>query len=58
MPVLSPHARESRDAFVSRFMSSDAMQKEFPTQKQRVAVAMSQWRRKAKRKHVRTLYES
>lgn len=34
MPIPTPKSGEERQAFISRCMSSDVMQKEFPKQKQ------------------------
>jgi len=48
MPVPKPEGKERKRDFISRFMSDPNMRKEFPDQKQRVAVAYSQTRRKAK----------
>jgi hypothetical protein len=48
MPLPSPSSGESKDKFISRFMSSEAMKKEFPDHKQRVAVANTQWRKSQK----------
>lgn len=45
MPLPTPKKGESRQAFVERFMKSSAA-KEFPTQKQRLAVAYQQYRGK------------
>lgn len=47
MPLPSPNRGESQDDFIGRCMSSDAMQDEFPEQKQRAAVCHSQWKDKA-----------
>jgi len=46
MPMPSPKDGEEKNDFISRFMSSEAMKKEYPDQKQRVAVAYAQWRKK------------
>lgn len=46
MPLDRPYKGESKQEFISRFMSSDAMQKEYPKQDQRLAVAHSKWRKK------------
>ena len=43
-----PRKGESRQAYISRFVSDDAMQKKFPDQKQRLAVAYSYWKKKPK----------
>lgn len=49
MPI--PHVRknESKKAFTARCMSDAVMQAEFPDNKQRYAVCMSQWKRKGKK---------
>lgn len=44
MPMPSKKKNESQEKFIRRFMSSDRMQKEFPKQKQRYAVALKKWR--------------
>lgn len=44
MPMPAPRSGESRQDFVSRFMSDEDMKKEFPKQKQRLAVAFQKWR--------------
>lgn len=44
--LMKPKASESRKDFVSRFMGSGAAKREFPDQKQRSAVAFSQFTRK------------
>lgn len=41
----APKEDESKDDFVARFMANEAMRTEYPKQAQRVAVAMSQWKR-------------
>ena len=45
----TPNGDEKEGDFVSRFMGNDAMQAEYPDQKQRLAVAYSQWRRHKKK---------
>jgi hypothetical protein len=40
-----PKKGEEKNDFISRFMSSELAKKEFPENKQRVAVAYSQWQR-------------
>jgi hypothetical protein len=40
-----PHKGEEKQDFVSRFMTDELAKKEFPDNKQRVAVAYSQWER-------------
>jgi hypothetical protein len=39
MPMPTPHAKEDKQTFVSRFMGDAAMVKEYPDENQRVAVA-------------------
>ena len=41
---LKPHAGESKNDFVERFMGDERMKEEYPDEKQRVAVAMSMFR--------------
>lgn len=43
MPMPKPNKDESRDDFISRFMGNPAMIAEYPDEKQRVAVANTQW---------------
>jgi 1,2-phenylacetyl-CoA epoxidase PaaB subunit len=43
-----PKKNEEKDDFISRFMGSELAMKEFPDNKQRVAVAFSQWDRSKK----------
>jgi len=45
-----PKKGESRSSFVSRYMGSSHAKKKFPSQKQRAAVAYSEWRSKGKKK--------
>lgn len=40
-----PHKGEKKQEFISRFMGTELAKKEFPDNKQRVAVAYSQWER-------------
>jgi len=48
MPLPTPKSGEGQDKFISRCMSSDVMNSEYPDQKQRAAVCYSQFRRKGK----------
>ena len=48
MPIPRPRTDENKDDFMSRCMSDDNMQEEFPDDKQRVAVCYDQWRKKEK----------
>jgi hypothetical protein len=48
-----PGPNESQSDFVSRFVSNDAMEAEYPDHKQRVAVAHAQWRKSLKRAKLR-----
>jgi len=43
MPIPRPNLNESQENFISRFMAVEAMQKEFPEEKQRLAIAGSTW---------------
>lgn len=43
MPMTRPYPGETKSAFIRRFMSSEAMKEEYPTQAQRLAVAYSLW---------------
>lgn len=43
MPLPEPTKNEDKDDFMSRCMSSDTMQDEYPTQQQRWAVCRKQW---------------
>jgi hypothetical protein len=45
----SPTRKESLSGFVSRFMGSGEARKSFPDQKQRAAVAYSEYRRRKKK---------
>ncbi len=44
MPLPKPNTGESQDDFISRCMSDDTAQEEFPDQEQRLGVCFSQWR--------------
>jgi len=44
MPAPKPKKNEKRKEYVSRFVSNDAMQQEYPDKDQRLAVAYSKWR--------------
>ena len=46
MPLPTPKEGEAQQAFISRCMGSDAMQREFPDQKERSAVCYKQFRGK------------
>lgn len=43
MPLLTPNEDEEKNDFISRFVSDDNMMSEYPSRKQRLAVAYSQW---------------
>ena len=49
MPIPSPKGPEEKNKFISRCMSDKVMKKEFPDNKQRVAVCLSKYK-KAKAK--------
>jgi len=40
-----PEKGETKDAFISRFMSDERMEKEYPDKEQRAAVAFDMWRK-------------
>lgn len=42
MPIPKPKKGEDKDSFISRCMSDDTMQKEYPDKEQRMAVCISQ----------------
>jgi len=44
MPLSTPNKNETKHEFITRFMSDDESKKKFTDNKQRVAVAYSQWR--------------
>ena len=48
MPLMKPKNSEKQKEFISRCAGDSTMLKEFPDQKQRVAVCYSQFKRKAK----------
>lgn len=48
MPLMNPKKTEKQKDFVSRCAGDSTMVKEFPNQKQRIAVCYSQFKRKAK----------
>lgn len=54
MPLPTPRAGESQNDFVSRFMSNAQAKRDFPDEKQRVAVALSTWRREKGIKRIET----
>lgn len=48
MPLPKPKKKESRSEFVSRCAGNSTMNKDFPENKQRIAVCYSQWEKKKK----------
>jgi hypothetical protein len=46
--LIMPGTAEDKNEFISRFMSDELSKKEFPENKQRLAVAYSQWERSKK----------
>lgn len=48
MPLPKPKKNEKQNDFISRCMSNDVMKKEFPNNKQRVAVCYSNFSRTKK----------
>lgn len=51
MPLPTPKSGENEDAFISRCMGNDEMNKEFPETDQRAAVCFKQWREKNESHH-------
>ncbi len=49
MPIPKPHPNEKESEFVNRFMADPVMVKEYPDEKQRVAIAYFTWREKDKK---------
>jgi hypothetical protein len=45
MPILKPKKGKKRQEFISDCMSDESMMEEFPRQKQRAAICLSQMRR-------------
>lgn len=48
MPIPKPKTKETKEDFITRFMSSDIMVEEYPIEEQRLAIAHMQWENKAK----------
>jgi uncharacterized protein len=48
MPIPKPDKDESQDDFIGRCMGDDVMNKEYPDQKQRLAICFSQWEKEKK----------
>ena len=46
MPLMDPRKGEDQNSFMPKCMGDESIKKEFPNQKQRVAVCLSQFRRK------------
>lgn len=44
MPLPKPNKEETETQFVRRFMNNKEMKKDFPDEKQRLAVAFDTWR--------------
>lgn len=49
MPMPKPKPSETEKDFISRFMEDEEMKKEYPDDKQRLAVASSEWRKNGKK---------
>jgi len=45
MPIPKPTKGEKQDEFIARFMGNETMKKDYPDQKQRLAIAYSTWRK-------------
>jgi len=50
MPLIEPKKDESEEEFISRCMSNDVMNEEYPDQDMRAAVCYSQWKNRNKDK--------
>ena len=50
MPLPKPKKNEKKESFISRFMTNQVAEEEFPTMEQRVAVAYEKWESKGKKK--------
>ncbi len=48
IPLPKPKPFEKQTEFISRCMGTDIMKKEYPDNKQRLAICYSQWRNKNK----------
>jgi len=46
MPLMNPKKGDDQNSFMPKCMGDESLKKEFPNQKQRVAVCLSQFRRK------------
>lgn len=44
MPLPKPHSGEEHDKYISRFMADSTASSDYPDQKQRYAVAQSEWK--------------
>jgi len=49
MPIPEPQTNETQDEFIERCMSDETMKSEFPDEKQRYAVCISQWQDRQQR---------
>jgi len=49
MPLPKPRKGQSQDDFINACMGSEVMKKDYPDNKQRLAVCFSQFRRKSKK---------
>ena len=49
MPLPTPKKGQKEEAFISSCMASPTMNKEYPNQKQRYAICLSQFNRKKKK---------
>jgi len=45
MPIPTPNKGETKEEFISRFMSNEFIKKEYPDNKQRLAIAYYQWKK-------------
>ena len=57
MPLLTPNKGETQAEFLVRFMGNEAMVKDYPDEKQRSAIAYSQWRKSKEMHDLKFFYQ-
>lgn len=55
MPMPKPNKNEDKKEYLKRFMSDELMVKEYPDEKQRMAIALQQWKGEANEKEQMTM---
>lgn len=58
MPMPTPRKNEDQKAFISRAMGDETMRRDYPDEKQRAAVAYSQWRRSRRKRLEKVLLDT